>query len=95
MAKYQDEEIKSGSSHTRCFEIRILNPLNETPNIEFFDESVVEINGSVIKTPLYSLTTSFNNSQLHQDIYTKLLEVCSLLRTERENKLLNPTPDEE
>lgn len=47
MANYNETAV-SGSEYTRCKQITILNPLNETPTVQFDEERVTVLSNRVL-----------------------------------------------
>ena len=75
----------TGDQYTRAMMVRINNPLNETPTIEFAEEEIVNLSGKQLKMYAGSLNCKMDpENLLHLEIYAKLNELYTLLREARD-----------
>lgn len=64
MANYKESSL-SGSEHTRCCEVHIINPFQETPMITFVEQKVTILSdGKILTEKGDSITVPFDPSKV-------------------------------
>ena len=80
------EAMVDGKKYTRCHEIRIYNPDDNTPHLTMSEQDVFMVNGEKIYRPASSLYTVLNmEDPLHLELYSKIYELYVKLREARDN----------
>lgn len=90
MPDYRESTVV-GTSWRRAFRIEIFNPYNKQASIQFCEQDMAASGDQLFSTMVKDrLHVSFDpNNTLHMDIYSKLNELYTLLREQRDLDLLN------
>ena len=87
---YKETEV-AGQAWQRAVRVVIENPYQGLPFITYVEEKVYNIGEKSITEPVANLGVGFNlEDQLHVDIYTKLNELYTVLRDQRDNPVVIP-----
>lgn len=82
---YKESNI-IGTKWQRVCRVVIENPLNASPSVLFVEEEVFNTGDKIITNLVDNILVEFNPEDLnHVDIYTKLNDVYTTKRVERDN----------
>jgi len=81
---YKQTDV-AGEKWQRACRVQIDNPIGKNPSILFVEEEVVNLGDKQYTELVANLSAPFDvNNQLHVELYTKLNELYTLLRTARD-----------